>query len=46
MNTIVGAISHKGQQMYQRCWDEFVLFAAHLVEGKATFLPASPYLVR
>ena len=46
MNTIVGAISHKGQQMYQRYWDEFVLFAAHLVEGKATFLPASPYLVR
>ena len=46
MNTIVGAIYHKGQQMYQRYWDEFVLFAAHLVEGKATFLPASPYLVR
>ncbi len=32
--------------MYQRYWDEFVCFAVHVVDGKASFLPASPCLVR
>ena len=43
--TMDDAIFPKGQHMYQRYWDEFVCFAVHVVDVKASFLPASPCLV-